>query len=165
MTNRDIQKSAVLSECRTWRYKLERVWGEGSRLVVIGVNPSTADEIEDDATVKKCMSYASAWGHDGLIMLNLYAYRSRHQEVMQNASDPIGPDNDYWIERTVKSSNSGMVLAAWGNGGLGMPREERHEDIEALIRKHAYLYCLGLTQWGAPKHPLYLSKDLKPVLY
>ena len=46
--------NAVISDCGLYRYKLSRHWEQGlQRLVFIGLNPSTADAIEDDPTVRK----------------------------------------------------------------------------------------------------------------
>lgn len=67
---------AMFSSDRAYRYALFREWGEESKLVVIGLNPSTADEYQDDPTIRRCIGYAKAWGHGGLVMLNLFAFRA-----------------------------------------------------------------------------------------
>ena len=49
---------------------------EGDRkLVVFGVNPSTANEQIADLTITKVMGFAERNGFDGFIMLNLYPQR------------------------------------------------------------------------------------------
>ena len=45
-------------------------------LVVIGVNPSTANEKYPDPTVRKVIGFAKLNNYDGFVMLNLYAQRS-----------------------------------------------------------------------------------------
>ena len=63
----------------------------------IGLNPSTADEVDDDRTIKRCISYAKQWGYGGIIMANLFAYRTSSPNVMMDSHDPIGKENDAWL--------------------------------------------------------------------
>ena len=66
-----MKKDAILSEDRKYRYVLSRIWDESKPLVVIiGLNPSTADEKDDDNTIKKCINFSKNWGYGGLYMLN-----------------------------------------------------------------------------------------------
>lgn len=71
-----ILKSASISTCQTWRYRLERTWGDGKGMVLwIMLNPSTADAKTDDATIKKITEFTHRWCYSGLVVCNLYAYR------------------------------------------------------------------------------------------
>jgi len=67
---------ARFSPCSTWRYSLTRKWNALPLLGFIGLNPSTADETEDDPTIRRCIGFARDWGFGGIVMLNLFAYRS-----------------------------------------------------------------------------------------
>jgi hypothetical protein len=70
-------KDAVLSECRTYRYALWRIWDQTVPYAMfIGLNPSTADESNDDPTLTRCMGFAKSWGYGGVCMANLFALRS-----------------------------------------------------------------------------------------
>lgn len=40
--------------------------------MVIGLNPSTADETRDDPTIRRCTGYARLWRFGGLLMTNLF---------------------------------------------------------------------------------------------
>ena len=72
-----MKKDAVLSEDRKYRYLLSRNWDDTKPTVLfIGLNPSTADEKEDDPTINKCISYAKSWGYGKVLMANLFAFRS-----------------------------------------------------------------------------------------
>ena len=91
---------AELSNCRNYRYALWRTWDdEKGKAMFIGLNPSTADEIEDDRTIKRCISYAKQWGYGGIIMGNLFAYRTPSPAEMMMSNDPVGPENDTWLKR------------------------------------------------------------------
>ena len=71
-----IARSATLSADRVYRYVLKRTWLEERPFVMfIGLNPSIADENEDDPTTRRCMRYAGSWGFGGLIVTNLFAFR------------------------------------------------------------------------------------------
>ena len=150
---------ARFSPCRTWRYTLHRVWGEGQGLLmVIGLNPSTADEVKNDPTVTRCINYARAWGFRGLIMMNAFAFRTTFPRVLKNAPDPVGPDNDFWLRRMAYQAQ--LILAAWGNHGLWLDRQDR---VLSLMDRE--VHCLGVTKTGAPRHPLYLKADARPQLF
>jgi hypothetical protein len=90
-----IKKSALISPCGNYRYWLKRTWDLSREpLCVVGINPSTADDKEDDNTVRRCVRFARDWGHGGVILINPFAYRSRDIGVMLAQRDPVGPEND-----------------------------------------------------------------------
>lgn len=144
--------SAVLSECRTYRYTLTRNWGDGDKvLCCIGLNPSKADETLDDPTIRKLIAFARLWGYDGLVMLNLFAFRSTDPKNLKTHRVPIGPDNDTWLVRETEGRD---VLCAWGNPGSYLGRDKAVWDT---ILSKRNCFCLGVNGNGSPKHPLYLS--------
>lgn len=153
--------SAYLSEDRTYRYSLTRdvapLTGNGT-VAFIGFNPSTADETEDDPTIRRCIDFARRWGFARLKMLNLYGFRAMDPRGLSAHLDPVGPDNDCTIAKVVGGSE--LVICAWG----GLPRllrdgEERIEGVLALV---AAPHCLGVTANGQPRHPLYLKANTLP---
>lgn len=150
----DFRTGALFSPCRTWRYALWRSWSAGSRVAFIGVNPSTADEHQDDPTIRRCIGFAKHWGYDGLVMLNLFAYRTPYPSVMKVFQDPIGPDNDSAIERLASACS--LRIAAWGVNGTFLGRDETVKHMMTRIGKP--LSCLGRTAAGHPRHPLYVPK-------
>ena len=141
-------KESRFSRCHRYRYYLSHRWSDGERCVFIGLNPSTATSKEDDATVRKCASFALSWGYSGFELINLFALRSRDPSELVRHPEPIGPTNNRWIKRTL--SNDKLLVACWGNGGALFQREE---VVRCL---HSRLHCLGTTKSGQPKHPLYL---------
>lgn len=94
------EKPATFDRQRVYRYTLWRRWSEGERYVqFICLNPSTADETNDDPTMRKCVKFAQTWGYDALCMTNLFAYRATDPRVMKAALDPIGFGNNRWLLR------------------------------------------------------------------
>lgn len=145
-----MEKGAVISECGTYRYKLWRggYW-TSNPLVIIGLNPSTADAEKDDPTIRRCARFAKDLGFDGLVMLNLFAFRDTSPDDMRKAADPVGPENN-----DVLLAATGTMVAAWGVNGTF-----RGRDIEIKKMFSGRLKCLGLSKDGHPRHPLYLPLD------
>lgn len=153
-----MDKSAILSADRKYRYVLTRILDETKPTVVfIGLNPSTADEEVDDKTIRKCIGYAKRWGYGKLIMVNLFAFRSTDPSMLKRVEDPVGLDNDSYIQKCVSESN--LVIACWGNHGKLLNRDK------VLMDSLPNLVCLKRNKNGTPHHPLYLSKDITPVPY
>lgn len=88
-------------------------------------------------------------------MVNLFGFRSTDPRNLLNVHDPIGPDNDHWIEYAV--SRAYFVVAAWGNRGNIL---DRATSITSRYRKN--LKALQVTKAGMPKHPLYVRADTIP---
>lgn len=155
---RAIEKGATFSPCRQYRYQLWRIWDESKLpLNVIGLNPSTADETQDDPTIRRCIQFAKDWGYGGLLMTNIFAFRATEPEVMKKASEPIGADNDQWLRES--AAGAGLILAAWGNHGKHLNR------ADAVRRLITGMHCFKITKKGQPEHPLYQPKDAKLIAF
>jgi len=150
-----MKTNATLSECRKYRFSLSRTWDETKPYAMfIGLNPSTADETENDPTIIRCINFAKSWGYGGVYMVNLFAYRATLPTDMKSAEDPVGEDNDKWLVRL--SEKAGIVVGAWGNHGTF---KNRADKVKKLIPD---LHYLKLNKSGEPAHPLYLKADLTP---
>ncbi len=153
-----IDRGASFSKCRKYRYRLWRVWNREAGMVTwIGLNPSTADEEQDDPTIRRCIQFAKDWGYGGIWMTNLFAWRATDPAVMKRIAHPIGPENDLAIANC--ANQSAMTIAAWGIHGEHLGRDEQ---VLALI---GGVHCLGVTDKGLPRHPLYVRGDTRPVKY
>lgn len=148
--------SALISPCGTYRYELCRVWDVARPPVLfIGLNPSTADANTEDATSRVCINYARRWGYGGLLMGNLFAYRSTDPAVLRHIDDPVGPDNDQallWLQRA-----AALVVCVWSDAGA-----LRNRDREVLARLSTP-HCLTKLKSGRPGHPLYKPGHLTPI--
>ncbi|WP_374498169.1 DUF1643 domain-containing protein [Vogesella indigofera] len=153
-----MQTHAELSECRKYRYALWRTWDESKKKVMfIGLNPAAADEIDGDRTITRCISYAKQWGYGGIIVGNLFSYRTKSPEEMKKADDPIGPINDEWLLKLKKEAD--LVVAMWGNHGSFL---NRHIEVKSLFPD---LKCLRVTGVGQPHHTRGLPDGLMPIDY
>jgi hypothetical protein len=152
------ESGATFSPCRLYRYALWREWDASKPAVVFcGLNPSTADETEDDPTIRRELGYARAWGFGRLVKVNAYGYRSTDPKGLWTVEDPRGPDNFLAIK--AHAFRARLFVAAWGNNiraadALELRRMLRFEGVK--------VHALRLTKQGQPQHPLYLPKDLQP---
>ena len=129
-------------------------------LIVVGLNPSTANEVHPDPTVRKMMGFAERAGYDGLIILNLSSERATdkqelavcldeemHQESLQIVQKVIAryPDTDIW--------------AAWGDRVAVRPYlKQCARDLFGIFRMNRgrRLQIGMLTAKRNPRHPLYV---------
>lgn len=158
----NMKKYADVSNCGRYRYSLKRIWDEDKPLVAfIGLNPSTADAIEDDNTITRCINFAKSWGAGGLYMLNIFAYRATSPVDMMEQEEPIGPENDYYLTHLPDIEK---VIVCWGNNGA---HRGRSSEVISILRETLKkdLFCLDVNKTGEPKHPLYVQGLAKPKLY
>ncbi len=168
---------ALFSGDRRYRYELTRIWDDGIPPVLfVGMNPSTADETEDDPTIRRCIRFARDWGYGGLLMGNLYALRATDPQELTRATEPpevFSPIAEHepgrsgrWDyvnrnDRSLKSmrKRAGLAIAAWGSIAEP-PIFDRGPWVLKLL---APMHALGFTKSGRPRHPLYVRADTCPV--
>jgi hypothetical protein len=162
--------AATFSPCRSYRYTLTRSWGPsvGGHIVFIGLNPSTADEMTDDATIRREIGFAKRIGHTCMHKLNIFGRRSTDPMGLMEPGDPIGPDNDRHLF-DLASDVRATVIACWGShrkGALGDVVRGRADFVAGeLTRRGIGMLCFGTNADGAPKHPLYLPGDTPLRVY
>jgi hypothetical protein len=178
-----VARSALFDSERRHRYSLTREFSGGPSsdrtVYVIGCNPSVADDMVDDPTIRKVVSmlrFAVAGGT--LVMLNL------HPRVQTNLHLPLAGEgslrsdaaahcetevdalrhNEIEIKSALEAKlmlpdRDITVIAAWG--ALG---EKFFGHLAELTKEHAHrrgvqMMCWGETKTGAPRHPLYLKSN------
>lgn len=175
-----MKRETIFSRDRAYRYTLWREWTvqELSLTVAhdidprpfdyvqfIGLNPSIADERIDDRTICRCTDFAKRWGFGAFCMTNLFAWRDTKPANMKRVVDPVGPENDSWLEAI--SKDAGLVVACWGIHGDHRDRAKAVLDLPAFRTRaeKQTIFCFGLTDDGHPKHPLMLKKltELEPL--
>ncbi|MFU8947912.1 DUF1643 domain-containing protein [Mycetocola zhadangensis] len=131
-----------------YRYTLTRIWDSALPMITfVLLNPSTADAVQLDPTLRRCVGFAKREGYGGMVILNLYAFRTKDPKVMMAATDPVGPEND-----RVLAEVTGTVVAGWGTNA----HPARVVQALALLPR---LHALGVTKDGHPRHPLYVPAD------
>lgn len=162
--NETFDRHAVFSECLCYRYDLFYKLGDtGPVVVFIMLNPSTANELDPDPTVTRCMGFARSLGASALRVSNIFALRSTDPlELVKSDVLPVGPLNDQYITDITEDE---FVICAWGepsNARLKRLVRERSACVVELLGDRK-LHALKLTKSGVPRHPLYLRGDSQPV--
>ncbi|MEK6847490.1 MAG: DUF1643 domain-containing protein [Nanoarchaeota archaeon] len=151
---------ARFSDCEKYRYTLNRTWDDSKgKILFIGLNPSTADEIKNDPTVTRMINFARKWGYGSVTICNLFSFRATFPDDLKKAPDPVGTETDFWLQHELV--NAEKIIAAWGNHGAFNSRSQQVSKILPKNKTHVF----GITKLNEPKHILYLSNSstLKPL--
>jgi hypothetical protein len=170
-----LNPDAAFSPCRHYRWWLRRQWQPRlPPLVFIGLNPSRADAERDDPTLRRIVGFARQWGFGSVTVLNLFARISPSPALLRRAADPVGPDNDLWLQEALNGPTNHVahgrraaIWLGWGNRGAWRGRDRQVLELvgQSLVAEPSLghrLLCLGLTAQGQPRHPLYAAAALAP---
>lgn len=140
------KRGAQFSPCGKYRYVLIRIWDTTlPSAMCVGLNPSTANGVDDDPTIRNLVRLLSTYGYGGLYMVNLFAFITSDPEQLRSCPNPI-QDNDKWIKRVYDCCDD--VIFAWGSF-----RQANYREKE-FIRMFPDALCFGKTAKGKPVHPL-----------
>jgi hypothetical protein len=135
-----------------FRYAFGRWWGDvdfATTAIWVLLNPATGDtEQRVRPTLERCISRSRAAGHTGLVIVNLFAFRDTNPRNLRTARDAVGPANDEVLRVITRAGE--QTIAAWGARGRLQGRSSR---VGSLLDEPM---CLGVTQRGEPRHPLYV---------
>lgn len=149
-----LQRTADISTCGKYRYRLTRQWADGPLLTFVMLNPSTADDDIDDPTIRRCMAFARRENMGGICVVNLFAFRATKPKALDLADNPYGEGNYAALGDTLGEA---PVIVAWGahlradNPGRAYCQRAKRAGVS--------LSCLGRTKMGSPRHPLYVRGD------
>lgn len=147
---------AEFSVDRKRRLVLWRKWDEEKPMVMfIGLNPSIANEHEDDPTIRRVKGFARDWGYGGFYMLNLFTQVTPKPEELVAIKNQM---TDFRLLRRY-SEKSKLVVFAWGNFKEAIIRGEKCATMLPGAMS------LGLNSNGSPKHPLYIPANAQPFEY
>ncbi len=150
---------ARFSPCRRYRYRLERRLGAGPCATVIMANPSAADAIRDDPTIRRVVGFGLREGWGRILVVNLFGLIASRVDALARADDPLGPDNAGHLGDALAEAD--LCVAAWGTAAK-LPlvlREEWRRAQRLAVASGKQLHCWGITRDGHPRHPLYLPRD------
>jgi hypothetical protein len=156
-----IIKDAILSNDGVHRYNLIREWDAiNPSMLFVMLNPSTADAVEDDPTIRRCMGFARRENCGMIEVVNLFAYRATDPKELKKTDTPlVGADNDEIIQLAAEESD--IIVCAWGTNGT---LNGRNKEVISLLQSVGKpIMCLGKTKDGHPKHPLYLPADAELI--
>ena len=160
---KSITRSAAFSTCERYCYALGRHWdtSKGYALFIM-LNPSTADCLQDDPTIRRCMNFAHSWGYGGIEVCNLFDWRAtKPEQLRKSMAFAVSDKNDAAMR--CRLIDARIVIAAWGNVPWA---EERIEQVFHTAFSCGDRWdCLGLTKHGYPRHPLYVPASTKPTLF
>jgi len=156
---------AEFSEDRRYRYRL---WRKTSQIVTnrtllcLLLNPSEADEEENDPTVTRCMVRAAMLQCDKLVVANIFALKATDPNELYKPDHEtggiVGDRNDGVILASALSAS--VVLCGWGNHGA---LDGRGEQVRKMLEAAGVVpHYLKLTNSGNPYHPLYVSYKIGP---
>lgn len=142
-----------------YRFVLELA---GERLlIVVGLNPSTADEACPDPTVRKMIGFAERAGYDGLVVLNLSSERETDkQNLAVHLDETMHRRSLQVVQEVVGRYPNADIWAAWGDGVEVRPYLRRcvGDIFEVFQMNRGKRLQIGtLTAKRNPRHPLYVS--------
>lgn len=151
-----VDKGASFSKCRKYRYALWRIWDSSKPLVMfIGLNPSTANEHENDPTIRSVERISRHNGYGGFYMMNCFPYVSTDPSQLYACSHSVY--NEEWLKEVSQKCKD--VVFAWGN--FEVVKKLGVDYI--LSRLFPNAKALHINKNGSPKHPLYCKSDTKLV--
>lgn len=152
-----MQGSAIISEDGRYRYLLTRQWDMSKpTMTFVMLNPSTADATREDATTRNCIAIARQNGCGAILLVNLFAVRSKDPTQVNTFKNPIGGKQADDMIRFA-ASRADKIVVAWGNNGPVI-NKQRIGDVLRLLRNwHGQLHTLGLTAAGEPTHPRFIN--------
>lgn len=152
------ERFACFSSDRRYRHVLGRIWARCPLANFLMVNPSDADEQENDPTVERQERRSRQLGYGGLLVTNLFDFCATDPKEMLAEPSPLSLENDLailWAARTAE-----LVVCAWGVNGA---HRGRGDAVATMLRREGVeLHVLRLTKGGHPEHPLYLPYSLRP---
>lgn len=154
---------AVLSPDGLYRYELSRIFSgltadwEAPAVLYVGLNPSTADALKDDTTVRRWIGFTRGFGYRRFLVGNLYAWRAtRPKDLWAEARrgvDIVGPYNDANLANLARRAS--VIVCCWGRA----PAEREQVVLRILRGSSAPVMRFDVPHLSVPyPHPLRLRK-------
>lgn len=163
--------SAMFSPGGGHRHWLTRAWGplpDTTQLWWVMLNPSTAGADRDDATIRKCTTFAKRWGYGGFTVINLFTMVATNPAELRARTCPeeagrwdYSPEQDLIHAHLIdlwRGPRRPMIVAAWGAHGDHLDAGPMFVE-EMVGCQEIVLRSLRTTKSGHPGHPLYLPLE------
>lgn len=133
--------------------------GGTNPLFTVGINPSRADDLKSDPTIRKVQMLVAGWGEfDGFVMLNLYPQRaSKPRKLTSPFDERLKRLNTEHIAGQLAKFPGATVWAAWGDAFDQL--RGCTDCLKAIVGRTSQLSlqwkrCESLTVAQNPRHPL-----------
>lgn len=131
-----------------------------NNLLVVGLNPSTADAEKSDPTVRNIDTITGNNGYNGWLLVNLYPKRKSSPSDLELAAEP----EIYWYNlhliKHLLDQDQFRIKDAWLAWGDGVDTLKRSylKQAAGYLYKNLLLhdlnyYCIGRTGKANPRHP------------
>ena len=136
------------------RYSLKREWDKSkNKILYIMLNPSLADDKNDDPTIRRLISFTKKYNYGGFLVGNIFTTITPNPKEIDKSKGM----SDKNFEKLLNLINKvDQIVYAWGNS------VEEPQLLKELILSPK---CFGKNLNGTPKHPLYLPKNSKLIDY
>tara|TARA_B100000073_G_scaffold83664_1_gene64275 strand:- start:199 stop:651 length:453 start_codon:yes stop_codon:yes gene_type:complete len=134
------------------RYSLKREWDKSkNKILYIMLNPSLADDKNDDPTIRRLISFTKKYNYGGFLVGNIFTTITPNPKEIDK-SKGISDKN---FEKLLKLINKvDQIVYAWGDN------IEEPQLLKELVLNPK---CFGKNLNGSPKHPLYLPSETKLI--
>ena len=167
-----MKKTAIIDGFH--RYVLTRQWDNPRLPGTVGwvmLNPSTADAVHDDPTIKRCIGFTERWGYASLRVVNLFSFRTAHPDILKK--QPFLQRNTDKSDDHLQAAldECAIIVLAWGAHGSHNLLADRVAEVRCQFlnqlweHKHTPVFHLGKTKHGQPRHPLMLASDTPLTAY
>lgn len=147
--------SAIFSECGMYRYRLDRQIGDALKTVAfIGINPSIANEVDNDKTVNRMLSFAMGNGAGKVIVANVFSLISTDINGLRTDIPLKGNEHDFHFQQII--SEADILVPCWGSRAKLRAGNRHFLDncMSLLLSSGKPVLCLGKTKSGKdPLHP------------
>jgi len=147
-------REAKFCEAKKNRYFLKREWDSSKGLLLyIMLNPSVADDTNDDPTIRRLINFTKRFNYGGFLVGNIFTKITPNPKEVDKS---IGMTNKNYKELLKLINKVDEVVYAWGNS-IDEPKE-----LKNLVKGPK---CFGKNFNGTPKHPLYLPSNSKFIKF
>ena len=145
-------REAEFSIDKKERYSLKREWDKSkNKILYIMLNPSLADDKNDDPTIRRLISFTKKYNYGGFLVGNIFTTITPNPKEIDK-SKGISDKN---FEKLLKLINKvDQIVYAWGSS---------IEEPQLLKKLVLSPKCFGKNVNGTPKHPLYVPSQTKLI--
>ena len=147
-------REAKFCEAKKNRYFLKREWDSSKGLLLyIMLNPSMADDKNDDPTIRRLINFTKKFNYGGFLVGNIFTKITPNPKEVDKSR---GMTNKNFKELLKLINKVDEVVYAWGNS------TDEPKELKDLVKSPK---CFGKNFNGTPKHPLYLPSNSKFIIF